>query len=359
MSEFINIVEPTLTNEAGHCFSLINNLVKTEGVAQFSIWANAKASINFEAYSRVSLSKYFHRRIRKIQCFLLYKRLLKTKNKIFISTAGMLDLALFAFIAKEVLPPKQVYFYFHWINNEEDKLARLKKIAQKQPNLMILGTTKSVVDVFKKAGFSHAKVAPYPISIPEQNTPLKLINFSKVLVAGAARQDKGFSNVVDLVDYLATIKAEIPFYIQSSSEHLNKSEAKTQLDIARLKRIEYQKLTICEKTLSEIDYLNLFPGSICLQPYDAKAFSDRVSGVTLDSLMAGSPVVTTANTWIAKCIQRFDAGIVLNSNTPNEIAAALNTIIRDYDFYAKNAKNASLTLQSENDASQLLSAILN
>ena len=140
MSEFINIVEPTLTNEAGHCFSLINNLVKTEGVAQFSIWANAKASINFEAYSRVSLSKYFHRRIRKIQCFLLYKRLLKTKNKIFISTAGMLDLALFAFIAKEVLPPKQVYFYFHWINNEEDKLARLKKIAQKQPNLMILGT---------------------------------------------------------------------------------------------------------------------------------------------------------------------------------------------------------------------------
>ena len=126
------------------------------------------------------------------------------------------------------------------------------------------------------------------------------LNKSKVLIAGAARQDKGFSSIVDLIEHLALIEAEVPFYIQSSSEHLNKSETKTQLDIARLKQIKYPKLTIGEKTLSESDYLNLFPGSICLQPYDVKDFSDRVSGVTLDSLMAGSPIVTTPNTWIAR-----------------------------------------------------------
>ena len=151
----------------------------------------------------------------------------------------------------------------------------------------------------------------------------------------------------------------MPFYIQSSSEHLNKSETKTQLDIARLKQIKYPKLTIGEKTLSESDYLNLFPGSICLQPYDVKDFSDRVSGVTLDSLMAGSPIVTTPNTWIARCVERFEAGIVLNSTTPNEMTSALNQVINNYDFYSTNAKKASLILKSENDASQLLSSLLN
>lgn len=359
MSEIIHIVEPTLNNEAGHCFSLISNLIKAEGDARFSIWASAKAIINFDGYSRVSLKKYFYRRIRKIQCLFLYNKLLRTKNKIFISTAGIIDLALFAIICNQTLPPNQVYFYFHWINNEEAKLKRLKKIAAKQPNLMILAPTKSVIDVFKRAGFLHAKLAPYPISHIAKNSFSNPVNFSKVLVAGAARQDKGFTNVVDLVEHLATIKAEIPFYIQSSSEHLNKSELKTQQDIARLKQVKYPTLTICEKTLSESDYLNLFPGSICLQPYDAIDFSDRVSGVTLDSLMAGSPIITTANTWIARCVERFEAGIVLDSKTPNEMASALNKIIRNYDFYARNAKKASVILQSENDASQLLSSLLN
>jgi glycosyltransferase involved in cell wall biosynthesis len=223
---------------------------------------------------------------------------------------------------------------------------------------MILAPTKSVIDVFKRAGFLHAKLAPYPISHIAKNSFSNPVNFSKVLVAGAARQDKGFTNVVDLIEHLATIKAEIPFYIQSSSEHLNKSEVKRR-DIARLKQVKYPTLTICEKTLNESDYLNLFPGSICLQPYDAKDFSDRVSGVTLDSLMAGSPIITTANTWIARCVQRFEAGIILESKTPDEMASALNNIISNYDFYATNAKKASNILQSENDASELLSSLLN
>ena len=75
--------------------------------------------------------------------------------------------------------------------------------------------------------------------------------------------------------------------------------------------MRYPPLTLIRETPSPEEYAANFPGSICLQPYDRAEFRDRVSGVTLDALAHGCPVVATAGTWSAAMIEPFGAGIAL------------------------------------------------
>ncbi len=360
MTNIIHIVEPTLTNEAGHCLSFVTALAEANPNARIVLWANRSAALTFTA-ANVELKKYFFRKIRKIQCYFLYKKLLKSNEKIFISTASRLDLSTFNLAAKRVfadgeIPENKVYFYFHWMNDSNKKLSKLKEIARQQPNLVILGTTPTVINVFKQAGFKHTDIAPYPISIPA-STHNTAQTFSKVLFAGAARQDKGFAHVVDLVEYAVKHKLNLPFLIQSSAEHFHKYDAATRADIARLNNIDYPYLEINAETLSPARYLAHFAGAICIQVYNPTDFADRISGVTLDALSAGSPILTLANTWMAKQVQRFDAGIIVNSTAPEALIDALNEMIANYATYSQNAQKTGKVLQQEHSAQQLASLL--
>ena len=125
------------------------------------------------------------------------------------------------------------------------------------------------------------------------------VPFRRLLYAGAARQDKGFRMVVDLVELLAARKEDIPIAVQITADHYDKYDAATRADIARLEAARYPSLTLIRETPSPEEYAANFPGSICLQPYDRAEFRDRVSGVTLDALAHGCPIVATAGTWSA------------------------------------------------------------
>jgi glycosyltransferase involved in cell wall biosynthesis len=357
MSQIIHIVEPTLTSEAGHCFSFVTSLCQANKKARFLLWADHCSSLTFST-NDVEIKKYFFRRIRKIQCLFLYKKLLGTQDKILISTAGRIDLAIFDYVSKGTIPPNKVYFYFHWINESNKKTAQLRKLAVKQPNLVILGPTPSVVKVFQDAGFKRAHVVPYPISADTLKKDTQVQLFSRVLFAGAARKDKGFGKVVDLIEYAGSLGLKIPFTLQTSPDHYDKYDAETKADIARLKSISYSHLEICPDTLSKDAYTDLFSGAICIQPYRSSNFADRISGVTLDALSAGSPIVTSAGTWMARQVERFDAGVVFDSSSPGHMLNAIKKVIAEYEHYSKKAMIAGQTLQDEHSANHLANIIL-
>lgn len=357
MSQIINIVEPTLTSEAGHCFSFVSSLCQADRKTRFILWGNYFSLLTLPV-KNTELKKYFFRKIRKIQSFFLYKKLLGTQEKILISTAGRIDLAIFDWVSKGVIPSNKVYFYFHWINASHKKISRLKKLAIKQPNLVILGPTLSVVKVFQDAGFKHAHLVPYPISVEALKNSAQVQPFSRVWFAGAARQDKGFGKVVDLIEYVGSLGLNIPFTLQTSSDHFGKYDTETKADIARLKRIAYAHLEILNDTLSTEVYSHLFAGAVCIQPYRAADFADRISGVTLDALSAGSPIVTSAGTWIARQVERFDAGIVVDTTSPEQLLTAIKKVIAEYECYSKKTIIAGQTLQDEHSANHLANVIL-
>jgi glycosyltransferase involved in cell wall biosynthesis len=354
----LNIVEPTLVSDAGHCSSFINALVKAStGEIPFRLWMNRQAEVTF-GVGQVEMRHFFYRKLRRLQSYFLYLKLLKTKNKLFISTAGRIDLLLLNWAARGVIPPGKVYLYFHWFNSSTRKLRSLKKLAARQPNLVILGPTPSVVKAFSESGFSDARVVPYPIT-PRIIDNLKAVEiFRYLLYAGAARQDKGFKRIVDLVAYLYQQKSRIPIIIQTSAEHFGKCDTETLADLERLKSIPYEYLTMKTEVLSVDEYLELFSGAIAIQLYDTTDFSDRISGITLDAYSSGCPVVSSRDTWIARMVERFDAGLVTKEVSPPAVMGKIMDIISDYARYNANAKNAGQILQQENSANVLYGVLL-
>ena len=353
MLETINVVEPTLMSEAGHCYSFISAFCKASDESRtLRLWVNRHAVISF-AGKNIQIRKHFFRRMRRLQSYFLYRKLLAMPEKLFISTAGNLDLLMADWASKGVLPPEKVYLYFHWFNANDKKIASLKEIARKQPNLVILGPTPSVVKIFQDAGFSNVHVVPYPISRQDMNRQVEPGQFRHLLYAGAARRDKGFSHVVDLVLYLHERGLKIPVVLQTSPDHYGRYDATIQSDIQRLKGIAYPYLQLCPATLNASEYANLFAGAICLQLYDQSDFLDRVSGVTLDAFSFSSPIVAVAETWMARMAQRFDAGVIVEDRSPPQVLSAVQRVIDDYPRYTMHALAAGKILQEENSAETL------
>lgn len=357
MSPIINVVEPTLMSQAGHCFSFVSALCKASDERNMlRLWVGRHAGLVFTE-KNVQIRNYFFRKIRRLQGYWLYRKLLATPEKLFISTAGRTDLILLDWAAKGVIPPGKVYLYFHWFNANGRKLASLKELARKQPNLVIFGPTVSVVKLFQDAGFGHASIVSYPISQLAGIRQSANNEFSHLLYAGAARQDKGFARVVDLVEYLHGLGVEVPIVMQISGEHYGKYDAATQADIQRLKAIEYPKLHLHSETLTPKEYAGLFVGAICLQLYNPSIFADRISGVTLDAFSEGSPVIGTAGTWIARMVQRFDAGMEVKNSTVEGVWLAVQKVMAEYAHYHQKAHAAGSILQEENSAKTLYQAL--
>lgn len=356
MTFSLNVIEPTLTGQAGHCFSFIDSLCSAAGSPPLTLWCGRNASISLPAH--VSIKRFFYRKIRRIQALWLYRKLLRSGERIFISTAGRTDLMLLNLASLTRIPAQQVFLYVHWFKSSDSKFRQLAKLAKSQPNLVILTPSATVREEFLKAGFVNTQIVPYPITPCKQ--PLHAVEsnqFRHLLFAGAARKDKGFSSVVDLVQLLTAEKSNIPVTMQTSAEHYDKLDEVTRNDIARLEACNYPWLQKYSETLPQPEYLELFQGSICIQLYSQQDFADRISGVTLDALSAGSPIVTLSGTWMARVVDEFKAGIVLDFPETGLVHDAVKTIKQDYGTYQQNALKAGYELQLRHSAGHLMQVL--
>lgn len=349
----LNIIEPTLNSYTGHCYSLVEAIAQAAPADQVRIWAGRESAQFWQ--TRGQIEPYFFRSIRKFQSYFLFKRLLAEPGKMLLSTAGTSDLILLDWAARSPIPEKKVYLYVHWLGAKASKAAKLAKIARNQPNLEILCATASTTSFFKDLGFKSTTVA-YPRSTVASNTqPVQL--FRHLLFAGAARLDKGFDRIADLVEDLAHTQAQWPIWVQASSTHQARHEPEILAQIARLRQSGYANLTLLENTLSPQDYLAMFSGAISIQSYSASDFEDRVSGVTLDALSAGCPVVVTANTWLGRVVMKHNAGVVTNDLSPSGLRMAVDAVLRDYAGYSQRAALAGQLLCHEHSAAEMMSAI--
>jgi glycosyltransferase involved in cell wall biosynthesis len=352
----IHIVEPTLRDEAGHCHSLIANLAACQNRPPLVVWGDKQIHLpQLTSLPRLKLNAYFSRRLRRLQAYFLYRCLLKQPGKIFISTAGRTDMQLMHWAAGNTTPKNKVYFYVHWLSLSAEKKRQLKKMAQHRPEFNLLTTTDTAADNLRECGFLSAKQIPYPVAATAASSQH---SFKYVLIAGAARQDKGLSQVIDYIEFLRKSNSTIPVSIQTSAEHYGKVDITARAEINRLDSILYAPLIRQRETLSADAYRALYDGAICLQPYDPLDFADRVSGVTLDALRAGAPVITTDHTWMANIVKRFDAGVVLQDRSAPSIHSAVETIRARFNDYQSNAHKASQALESENSAQHLIDALM-
>jgi hypothetical protein len=356
----VHVVEPTFEGESGHCRSFLTSLcaaARTREV-RLRIHAGRGASVFGESEGPCEVVPRFSRRLRRLQEFLLFRRLLREPGRIFVPTAGRTDMILLDLAAGGEIPPGKVTLYFHWLRPSPRKLEYFRRFAGSHPGVAVLGPTDAVVGPFRECGFPDARVVPYPVEASGAGDRCPDRAFRHMLFAGAARRDKGFPRIVDLACHMAGKGISIPFAVQASPDHYEKHDAHVRSALDRLRGAEAPWLRILPDTLRGAEYREMFEGAIVLQPYARDDFEDRVSGVTLDAFNGGAPVVATAGTWMARAAERFDAGLGVGELSPGALLAAVERIRAEYPRYRRNAADAGARLREEHDARHLLEALL-
>lgn len=354
----VHIVEPTLEGISGHALNLVKSLcVAGEGLP-FHLWVGHRAHLPGFAGIPGEIHPHFRRRLRKLQAYLLYRRLLRRPGRIVVTTAGTLDLYALDWAAGKTIPPRTAFLYFHQVRRlGTRKLERFRRLATKQPNLMVMGTTPTIEQIFRDCGFAHTVTLSLPPGIDAEAFPAAPTPFRRLLYAGAARADKGFGAVVNLVSHLAAIGANVPVAVQTSGDHYGRYDPATRAHVERLKRVTYPSLSTLPDPLMPREYAALFPGSISLQPYQRAEYASKMSAIALDSLSAGCPVVTVAGTSMAALVARFDAGAVVDEPTPEALWNACQSVIAEYPRYQENARRGGAQIRRENSWAPLVSVL--
>lgn len=352
----LHVVEPTLVDATGHCFSFLDSLCRAGGDYPFTVWGGHGSVVSFPG--NVVVKRYFRRRIRRLQAWWLYRALLRQPGRVFISTAGRSDLILLDLAARNAVAPGKVVAYVHWFRPSPARERQLARLAVRQPEIRILAPTESVCAAFRAAGFRHTHLVPYPVSPtaakPRSNAAQ---GFRHLLFAGAARPDKGFADVVRLVELLSRAKQAIPISLQTSAQHYGKADKSVIASLERLDAIEYPYLRRYDSTLRPADYSELFCGAICLQLYSRSDFADRVSGITLDALGQGSPIVALSGTWMARIVEEFGAGLVVEEPAPEVLLAAVSKLMASYGQYQHRAYEAGREVQRRHHPDFLFHAV--
>lgn len=361
MATVLHIAEPTLRDHAGHCASLVRSLIGAGG-ASFHVWLARGATVRFEGAAHHAAFGGTLRRVRAVLAARNLLALAARGERVLFSTATTADMLALDLASRlpgvgPVVVPGRVWLFVHWLNPSPRKSRLLAKLASRHPGLEVACSTRAVHEALTHAGFPRARFVPYPgADAPCDTGPGP---FRHVLYAGAARLDKGFAAVVALAEHLAHHNDSTPMTVQCSPPHRGTHSPEVAPLVARLHAIARPSIRLAPDTLDAATYAALFDGAVVIQPYDPRAFADRISGVTLDALRHGCPVIVPRGTWMARLIEPHRAGVVLDDpRDPAALADAVRLVREGWPGYAASARAAGEAIAREGGAAALLDAVL-
>jgi hypothetical protein len=334
----LEIVEPTLVSEAGHCAALFGSLRAAAPALPYRLWIDRRAQLPRFEQQGVTLQRFFSRRWRKLQALWLYRRLLRSGAPILVPTATWFDLRALDLAAQGAIAPRRAFLYFHKWRASARRAQALSRLAQRQPRLALFGTSESIVQALRAAGFTRVEQIVPVLGADLAAQPVA--SFRALLSAGAARADKGFTHVVDLVEHLAATNSSLPIVVQASGDHYGRYDERTRADLQRLQQCRYPYLTVLADTLDAQQYQDLFAGAICLQPYGRADYADKMSSVTFDALRNGAPIVTVAGTTMAAIAEKSGAGLVVDEPTAQSLLRACRQMLPQYPQFSERARRA-------------------
>ncbi|MDX8414400.1 MAG: hypothetical protein R8J85_09970, partial [Mariprofundales bacterium] len=353
----LHIIEPTLINDAGHCFTVCSALadaVSRDGGA-VQIWAGKQADHGLIAGNGVHCTPYFSRVLRRIQVHFLLRRLLRAGDTVLLPTAGRAELFAYALVPKRLRMRGKALFYVHQMRMDGKRAARLQWIARRAPEARILTTTDALAEVIRSAGFSQVQSQPCPFALPDAepaDTP-----FKQVIFPGMARMDKNLPLIADLIALMQQGAHAMPLLVQAGPNHHGEYAADIAALIEKIRHIGYPHLTMPGRAVNGEDYLAQFVGGVCLQPYVVAEYANKISGITLDALARGCPVIVRKGIWPATMVAQFDAGIVVDSDAAVDWLSAINAVVRHYSQYQQQCRLAYAWLREHHSADNLLATI--
>lgn len=169
---------------------------------------------------------------------------------------------------------------------------------------------------------------------------------------GGVSESKGFHLTSEFVQQLVlesdlridiVVRASV---FNPSPKHLSFIEHHINLLRKSGCQISEQELTLDEfiKFLDSIDIIVL--------PYQASAFGERTSGLVIDAIYLGKPLIVMSNTWLAEVVNQYGIGEVVDGY--DSLLTAIEKISANIDVYYECISKAQKDYFSKNSWSQLL-----
>ncbi len=253
--------------------------------------------------------------------------------------------------------PEHACLYFHRTPTKFRDRLFLTVSAAARKHALAVAPTETIADSLRADGWLRAACLPYP-ALGAEISP-EPVPFSHLLMAGAARLNKGLDIVAALAVLWGREGRSIPLLVQVSKKHAARHGHREESVVDTLLSSGYRGLKAYEDAPDRTEYLARFRGALVLAPYAREQFASQVSGIVLDALLHGSPVIATRGTWPGAQVERFGAGVTIEERTPAALASAIDLVLSEWPAYSARACAAANILSREHDPRRVLDFIRN
>lgn len=246
--------------------------------------------------------------------------------------------------------------YFHW--RESSLLKRLAVLATPavRRECLAIAPTSVTAEFLRCTGWLRVAEVPYPAIAPAH--PIQASQPRHLLMAGAARMNKGLGELAGACEaWSRGAGAPLPVLVQATGKRSGRQGRLEAGVLGQLAQRQLPWLSLDAAAPDRAGYAQRFSGAIVLAPYDPRVFADNVSGVALDALLHGAPVVATAGTWAARVVERFGAGVVMEAWSATALAEAVAQAVARWEAISAAARVAAKTLAREHDPANLWAAL--
>lgn len=195
--------------------------------------------------------------------------------------------------------------------------------------------------------------AEYPVGRSRQAGPLRLT------YVGDARVEKGYDLLPQLMSELGETLLD-----GRTARLVAQSNAAMSLEddvIARardaLKRYPATQVELLTHVLA-VDEFNtlLSDADIVILPYDAQSYRNRSSGILVQAIAAGKPVVVPSGTWLS---DTAPPGTNVQFDTPERLSKAVVSAIQSFDTLSAEAARHALAWRTFHNGSNLIGILKN
>jgi len=346
-------IEPNLRGPSGHYAEFVRAVGSRAGDDPIDVYAHPDADGMLEAMSGVRACAESPRVGQPLAEWRTLFRAVREEIPFLVLTAdGRHSAAVAAAGALSRRSPGNARLYFHRPPNTRRDLLLLPFAGLARRHALAVAPTEEVARSLSDGGWSRVELVPYPALPP--SVPPAPVPFSHLLMAGAARLNKGLDLVAGLASLWEGEGREVPLLVQGSRKHADRHGHREKAAVEALLASGYRGLRVDETAPDRATYLERFRGALVLAPYAREQFAFQVSGVVLDALLSGAPVVATRGTWPGKQVERFGAGLTIGERNVRELAAAVDRILSEWPAYSAGACAASAALAKEHDPRRLL-----
>jgi glycosyltransferase involved in cell wall biosynthesis len=347
------VIEPNLRKPSGHYAEYVRALATVAEGRTIEVMAHPEADAMLGAMPGVRVST---REPRVGRCCAEWRTIYRAVQEhapfLVLTADGRHSLAVSLSSLATRRPPVNARLYFHWIPKGLRDSVLMKLSAPAREHALAIVPTEAIAASLRELGWKRVERVPYPMMGPVPAP--EPVPFQRILVAGALRLNKGLDLVVGLSRLWEKQNRTTPLFVQTSMKRA-KSYGKRETELVeRLFSIGYRGLTTDDSSPGREEYVARFRGSLVLAPYERERFADAVSGVVLDALLHGAPVVATRGTWPGAVVERFGAGVTFEERTPESLSDAIDHVLDNWPEFSARACEAAVVLAREHDPRNLL-----